>query len=115
MDDGHWTIRAYAGPKGELMWAVVHRRSPMFVAVVADRSVDDLRAIPPGAVHWAKDADAADTGPLLREALEAVRSSRSQDPSPADALAVAMNLVGPPGSVPDRHRPRGRTRRAGRA
>src|SRR5215208_6308448 len=77
MKDRRWSVIRCAGPKGELIWSVVHRQKPMFVAVVSDRSVDEIDEIPPGAIHWAKQASATVDGSLLREALETIRSCRS--------------------------------------
>ncbi len=79
MKDRRWSVIRCAGPKGELIWSVVHRQKPMFVAVVSDRSVDQLDEIPPGAIHWAKQASCTDVGSLMREALETIRSCRSGD------------------------------------
>ena len=42
MKDERWYVIRCAGPEGEAMWSVVHRRKPMFVAVVSDNSVDHL-------------------------------------------------------------------------
>ena len=77
MKDRRWSVIRCAGPKGELIWSVVHRQKPMFVAVVSDRSVDQLDEIPPGAIHWAKQASCTDVGSLMHEALETIRSCRS--------------------------------------
>lgn len=76
MKDQRWYVIRCAGPEGEVMWSVVHRQNPMFVAVVSDRSVDDLDAVPLGAIHWAKQASATNDRTLLREALETIRARR---------------------------------------
>jgi len=79
MKDRRWYVIRCAGPEGELMWSVVHRQKPMFVAVVSDSSVDHLDAIPPGAIHWAKQATATNDRLLLREALETIRARRGDE------------------------------------
>lgn len=76
MKDGEWSVIRCVGPQEEPMWSVVHRRKPMFVAVVSDESVDRLEAIPEGAIHWAKQGRSEASLSLLREALDAIRSCR---------------------------------------
>lgn len=76
MEDQEWSVIQCVGAKGELIWSVVHRQKPMFVAVVSDRSLDQLEVIPSGAIHWAKQASSTHDQSLLREALEMIRSCR---------------------------------------
>ncbi len=77
MEEGEWSVIRCVGPQEEPMWSVVHRRKPMFVAVVSDQSVDRLETIPAGAIHWAKHGRAEASRSLLREALDAIRACRS--------------------------------------
>ena len=81
MKDQRWYVIRCAGPEGEVMWSVVHRQKPMFVAVVSDSSLDLLDAIPLGAIHWAKQASATNDRLLLREALKTIRSRRGDEQS----------------------------------
>ena len=83
MKDQRWYVIRCAGPEGEVMWSVVHRQKPMFVAVVSDSSVDHLDAIPLGAIHWAKQATATNDRPLLREALAGVLRACRRGRGPA--------------------------------
>src|SRR5690606_9912016 len=76
MDEGKWTVKSYAGAKGERMWAVVHRERPMFLAIVADRSVDALCEVPPAAVYWAKPEVPDDAASYRRRAIEVLRQRR---------------------------------------
>ncbi|RUL87000.1 hypothetical protein [Tautonia sociabilis] len=80
MDEGKWTVKSYAGAKGERMWAVVHRERPMFLAIVADRSVDALCEVPPAAVYWAKPEVPDDAASYRRRAIEVLRQRRDASP-----------------------------------
>ena len=98
MDEKDWTVKSYAGPKGERMWAVVHRSRPMFLAVISDRSVDALQEVPLGAVYWAKPEAACDAASYRRRAIEVLKERRG-------AKAGAEE---PPTTSPREARPRHR-------
>jgi hypothetical protein len=103
MDETEWTVKSYAGPEGERMWAVVHRRRPMFLAVVSDRSVDTLREVPLGAVYWAKPEVVCDAASFRRRAIEVLRERRGGREGADDEPATNARAVQPRRRTGDVH------------